>query len=206
MKHLLTAIACCLAVAGSAQTPYNPDSNGDNFVDIADFLDFLPNYGQNFYPTPVSPSSSVAVITDNVTTELADHYIIPISQNQTMLCPQFSYFGSAGTPVYIVTEPLQNNDNAEFANGTLFEFIYPAADPAEFDFEINLCSAFTYEYALGNGGSICEALNSPLKSIVIQHEAENWVEEYFISPFDENYLALMSVTYKYFEGSIVRLH
>ena len=29
MKHLLTAIACCLAVAGSAQTPYNPDSDGD---------------------------------------------------------------------------------------------------------------------------------------------------------------------------------
>ncbi len=34
MKHLLTAIACCLAVAGSAQIHsaadgYNPDVNGD---------------------------------------------------------------------------------------------------------------------------------------------------------------------------------
>ena len=28
MKHLLTAIACCLAVAGSAQTSYNPDIEG----------------------------------------------------------------------------------------------------------------------------------------------------------------------------------
>jgi len=48
MKHLLTAIACCLAVAGSAQTPYNPDSNGDNFIGSHDLLDFLPLYDSSF--------------------------------------------------------------------------------------------------------------------------------------------------------------
>ena len=49
MKHLLTAIACCLAVAGGAQTPYNPDSNGDNVIAMDDFLDFLPLFGGEFF-------------------------------------------------------------------------------------------------------------------------------------------------------------
>jgi len=48
MKHLLTAIACCLAVAGSAQFPYNPDSDGDNQIGMDDFLDFLPFFGSEF--------------------------------------------------------------------------------------------------------------------------------------------------------------
>jgi len=50
MKHLLTAIACCLAVGGSAQFPYNPDSDGDNMIGMDDFLDFLPLFGAEFYP------------------------------------------------------------------------------------------------------------------------------------------------------------
>ena len=41
MKHLLTAIACCLAVAGSAQTPYNPDSDGDGCITVSDVLGVL---------------------------------------------------------------------------------------------------------------------------------------------------------------------
>jgi len=51
MKHLLTAIACCLAVAGSAQFPYNPDSDGDNLIGMEDFLDFLPFFGGPFFPS-----------------------------------------------------------------------------------------------------------------------------------------------------------
>ena len=50
MKHLLIAIACCLAVAGSAQTPYNPDSNGDNLIGVDDLTEFLPLWGQAFFP------------------------------------------------------------------------------------------------------------------------------------------------------------
>ncbi|MDC3198179.1 hypothetical protein OAT89_00775 [bacterium] len=48
MKHLLTAIACCFAVAGSAQTdayPYNPDSNGDGLIGVADLLTMLSEFG-----------------------------------------------------------------------------------------------------------------------------------------------------------------
>jgi len=50
MKHLLTVIACCLAVAGSAQTPYNPDFDGNNLIGVNDLTEFLPMWGQEFYP------------------------------------------------------------------------------------------------------------------------------------------------------------
>ena len=51
MKHLLTAIACFFALSMSAQTPYNPDSNGDNFIGSHDLLDFLPLYDSPFFAT-----------------------------------------------------------------------------------------------------------------------------------------------------------
>ena len=53
MKHLLTAIACCLAVAGSAQFPYNPDADQDNIIGSVDLLSLLPLYGSEFnVPAP----------------------------------------------------------------------------------------------------------------------------------------------------------
>ena len=48
MKHLLTAIACCLAVAGSAQSdayPFNPDADADGIIGIADLLALLADFG-----------------------------------------------------------------------------------------------------------------------------------------------------------------
>ena len=57
MKHLLTAIVCCLAVAGSAQTPYNPDSNSDGFVGSADLVSLLSLYGE------LAPVDSLTVVT-----------------------------------------------------------------------------------------------------------------------------------------------
>ena len=44
MKHLLTAIACCLAVAGSAQTSYNPDIDGDGCITVTDVLGVLSQF------------------------------------------------------------------------------------------------------------------------------------------------------------------
>jgi hypothetical protein len=41
MKHLLTAIACCLAVTGSAQVQYNPDVDGDGCITVTDVLGIL---------------------------------------------------------------------------------------------------------------------------------------------------------------------
>ena len=41
MKHVLTAIACCLAVTGSAQVQYNPDVDGDGCITVTDVLGIL---------------------------------------------------------------------------------------------------------------------------------------------------------------------
>ena len=53
MKYLVTVIACFVLVSVSAQTPYNPDSDSDNLIGFDDLLDFLPLYGQEFYPETV---------------------------------------------------------------------------------------------------------------------------------------------------------
>jgi len=52
MKHLLTAIACFFALSISAQTPvtYNPDSDGDNFIGVADLTSLLSEFGTTFSP------------------------------------------------------------------------------------------------------------------------------------------------------------
>jgi len=53
MKNLLAVIAIFWAISLSAQTettnfPYNPDSNGDGFVGVADILELLNTFGQEF--------------------------------------------------------------------------------------------------------------------------------------------------------------
>ena len=55
MKHLLTALACMIAMSISAQSiwPWNPDSNSDEFIGFADILDLLAIYGDKFYPENV---------------------------------------------------------------------------------------------------------------------------------------------------------
>ena len=58
MKHLLSAIACCLAVAcfGQGTTiheyPWNPDWNNDNFVGSSDLTGFLSAFGSEFGNPP----------------------------------------------------------------------------------------------------------------------------------------------------------
>ncbi|MDB4694441.1 hypothetical protein OAF30_03325 [Flavobacteriales bacterium] len=47
MKHLLTAIACLLAVAGSAQT-WNPDADFDNVIGTSDLLALLTVFGSEW--------------------------------------------------------------------------------------------------------------------------------------------------------------
>jgi len=64
MKHLLTAIACCLAVAGSAQTPYNPDEDGDNFITNEDLLSLLSLYGESFAPSFIN-SEEICIVPNN---------------------------------------------------------------------------------------------------------------------------------------------
>lgn len=49
MKHLLALMALCVAFAGGAQAPYNPDSDGDSLIGSADLLNLLPLYGEGFY-------------------------------------------------------------------------------------------------------------------------------------------------------------
>ena len=77
MKHLLTAIACCLAVAGSAQfipqpMGYNPDSNSDGFVGAEDLMGLLSLFG-----TPYDDGDSVDVVTLDYTGFESDTLQIP---------------------------------------------------------------------------------------------------------------------------------
>jgi len=44
MKHLLTAIACFFALSMSAQTPYNPDVDGDGCITVTDVLGVLSQF------------------------------------------------------------------------------------------------------------------------------------------------------------------
>ena len=66
MKHLLTAIACCLAVAGSAQTPYNPDSDGNNLMGAEDLMSLLSLYGGEFYPQTIEPQVQIIALNDSL--------------------------------------------------------------------------------------------------------------------------------------------
>ena len=79
MKHLLTAIACCLAVAGSAQfimqpMNYNPDSNSDDFIGSEDLVGLLSLYG-----TPFDSGDSLNVVTLDFTGQEFDTLQIPSS-------------------------------------------------------------------------------------------------------------------------------
>ena len=50
MKHLLTAIACCFALAGSAQSewPWNPDADYDNVIGVEDLMALLSVFSSEF--------------------------------------------------------------------------------------------------------------------------------------------------------------
>lgn len=113
MKHLLTAIACCFALAGSAQTPYNPDSNGDNVIAMEDFLDFLPLFGGEFYPTPVL-DTGVVWITENHTSEVAMHYMVDFQDNST-----------SGNDISIQFD-FTDESVSNFLNGTRIWFFVPS--------------------------------------------------------------------------------
>ena len=61
MKHLLTAIACFLALSMSAQTPYNPDFDNDSLITFNDMLSFLPLYGSEFFPESSISTDSILI-------------------------------------------------------------------------------------------------------------------------------------------------
>ena len=60
MQRLLSiALSCLFAVTLSAQEPsitypYNPDSNTDSLIGASDLVDFLPFYGEEFTPEPLT--------------------------------------------------------------------------------------------------------------------------------------------------------
>ena len=60
MQRLLSiALSCLFAVSLSAQEPsitypYNPDSNTDSLIGASDLVDFLPFYGEEFTPEPLT--------------------------------------------------------------------------------------------------------------------------------------------------------
>lgn len=54
MKTTLLTLACLAFTIAHSQTPYNPDSDGDNLIGAFDLVDFLPLYGQPFFPESTS--------------------------------------------------------------------------------------------------------------------------------------------------------
>ena len=85
MQRLLSiALSCLFAVSLSAQEPnitypYNPDSNTDSLIGASDLVDFLPFYGEEFTPEPLTiegVSLSELLLTINTTIEQQQNQII----------------------------------------------------------------------------------------------------------------------------------
>ena len=74
MKHLFTLLALIASMTAGAQTPYNPDSDGDNMIGINDVLDFLPYFGMPFFP------AGDTIVTENIFVPDAIH---PTVQEET---------------------------------------------------------------------------------------------------------------------------
>ena len=128
MKHLLTAIACCLAVAGSAQTPvsYNPDSDGDYFVGAEDLLALLSEYGTSFTPLQYTSEAVVVPYTAGeyppfYTEEYSTLYIIDTRLSEYTES-EFWIYANVGFGTYDETA----GEHVPHLNGTEFWFIIPS--------------------------------------------------------------------------------
>ena len=81
MKHLMTLMALVVAVTAGAQGtsiheyPWNPDSNNDNLIGVADLLDFLPVFGDEF-GLPPEPCDYDGTTTEDFIFSLMDGTII----------------------------------------------------------------------------------------------------------------------------------
>jgi len=194
MKHLLTAIACFLALSMSAQTPYNPDSDSDNVIGSVDLLDLLPLYGGEFYPSPSYMSSSVAIVTNNMTSEVADLYLIPILENEAVYGTPF--YGTGDCQVVFIS-----NDGEEcgWVNGTRFKFIYPPATQYQ-NFTFQIESAPSHVYG-PNEGDYCQRA-----TIYYGHQHSNYDAVELENNYGDDVCceSYNSVTYMYFNGQFVR--
>ena len=96
MKHLLTAIACFLALSMSAQTPYNPDFDNDSLITFNDMLSFLPLYGSEFFPEPVDlMQEQYCIVANNCDT-------CWVNEDSDVVYLTTQYCGSIGRgPVYL---------------------------------------------------------------------------------------------------------
>ena len=178
-------------MAGSAQTPYNPDSDGDNLIAMEDFLDFLPLFGDEFYPAPSYSGTSVAVVTNNMTSEVADLYLIPILENEAVTNFSVGY----DCQVVFVSD---TEEQCGWANGTRFKFIYPPVDNyQELLFRIEAAPSHVTQ---PDEGDYCQRA-----TIWYQHEHLNWYAVEFENDFAEDVCceSHYSVTYMYFNGQFV---
>ena len=49
-KFIASVSFCACTILVTAQTPYNPDSDGNNLINFNDLLSFLPLFGMEFFP------------------------------------------------------------------------------------------------------------------------------------------------------------
>jgi hypothetical protein len=147
MKHLLTAIACCLAVAGSAQTPYNPDSNGDNFIGSEDVLELLSEYGTDFFALPSGESLVNVEYNEEqcdgfCITEFADIYVI-----DARLAPE-----DVGLVIDHHIPSIADNGYSFPMNGAEYWFIFADGDDnTSYNIDMNAEGPYFYDEETNTG-------------------------------------------------------
>lgn len=121
MKHLLSAIACCLVVAcfgqGTAihEYPWNPDWNNDNFVGSSDLTGFLSAFGSEF-GNPPEPCDYDGTPLEVFATGIADGSIILDSIYMEYQLEDVSTHYVLGCP-----DPI--TDTLIFSNSMLLEYM-----------------------------------------------------------------------------------
>ena len=105
MKHLLTAIACCLGVAGSAQAPnpdWNPDFNADEIIGATDLLGLLSTFGDE-WSTPEGPvivNLTPELMTIGNAYEFPNSVDIIVVQSESFLNSDYPYDHVNIHPIY----------------------------------------------------------------------------------------------------------
>lgn len=146
MKHLFVTLACFALANTQAQTPYNPDSDGDNLIGVYDLVDFLPLYGNPFFPDGSQPIIEIigpdALI--NVDT-------IAITSSAAQI--ELNFFVDSLTDVVLIeVDPLRLAMDAQFSSSGVYLDIFIQL-PQLNTFK-NVAIAYTGEFEPYNGTSI----------------------------------------------------
>ena len=138
--------ACLLFSLTQAQTPYNPDSDGDNLIGINDVLDFLPYFGSEFFPEPIEPEI-LEIGPDNLIN------VDTVGLYSTAVVLHLDLSMDATTDVVLVNvDPLRLALNDQYTESNISLDI--SVHLPEVDSYKTVAIAYTGEFALFNGTGI----------------------------------------------------